>query len=36
MKVKAKIARTRLKHLGQWPKGQKIQSRGFDKRRSPA
>jgi len=30
--LKSKTQRTRLKHLGQWPKGQRIQSRGFSKR----
>lgn len=30
--IKAKTQRTRLKHLGQWPKGQRIQSRGFSRR----
>lgn len=30
---KAKIDRIRKKHLGIWPKGQQIRSRGFDKRR---
>lgn len=30
--LKSKIARTRAKHLGQWPKGPKIPSRGFQKR----
>lgn len=29
---RVKTARVRLKHLGQWPKGQKIASRGFEKR----
>lgn len=31
---KAKVARIRAKHLGIWPKGQKIRSRGFQKRRA--
>lgn len=30
--VKSKTARIRAKHLGIWPKGQKIQSRGFSRR----
>ena len=34
--LKSKVYRTRLKHLGQWPKGPKIQSRGFQKRRVPS
>lgn len=34
--AKAKADRIRAKHLGIWPKGQRLQSRGFDKRRSPA
>lgn len=34
VKIKAKVARTRAKHLGIWPKGQKIQSRGFESNRS--
>ena len=33
---KAKVARIRAKHLGQWPKGQRIRSRGFEKRRQVA
>ncbi len=32
---KSKVYRTRAKHLGQWPKGPKIASRGFEKRRRP-
>lgn len=31
--IKSKIARVKAKHLGVWPKGQRIASRGFDKRR---
>lgn len=31
---KAKADRTRAKHLGLWPKGQKIASRGFGKTRA--
>lgn len=34
LKVKSKIARIRAKHLGQWPKGRKIQSQGFQKGRN--
>ncbi len=34
--VRVKTDRTRAKHLGLWPKGQPIQSRGFDKRRGLA
>lgn len=30
--IKSKVARTRAKHLGIWPKGPKIKSRGFPKR----
>jgi 5-methylcytosine-specific restriction protein A len=30
---KAKVARMRAKHMGQWPRGPKIASRGFEKRR---
>jgi 5-methylcytosine-specific restriction protein A len=30
---RVKTDRMRAKHLGLWPKGQKIQSRGFDRRR---
>jgi 5-methylcytosine-specific restriction protein A len=33
---KSKVDRIRAKHLGQWPKGQRIQSRGFEKRRVPS
>lgn len=33
--LKSKIARTRAKHLGIYPKGQRIQSRGFSKRAIP-
>ncbi len=33
---KSKVDRIRKKHLGIWPKGQKIASRGFDKRKVPA
>ncbi len=29
---KSKVARIRAKHLGLWPKGRKIRSRGFQKR----
>lgn len=36
LKIKTKIARVRAKHLGQWPKGQKIASRGFDTSRRAA
>lgn len=32
--LKAKTERTRKKHLGLWPKGQKIRSRGFASSRS--
>jgi 5-methylcytosine-specific restriction protein A len=33
--VKSKIARTKAKHLGLWPKpARKLQGRGFDKRRT--
>lgn len=31
---KSKVYRMKAKHLGQWPKGRKIPSRRFDKRRS--
>lgn len=34
VRIKAKTARTKAKHLGQWPKGQRIQSRGFQTRRA--
>ena len=35
VKVKAKVARMRAKHLGVWPRSKaKIQSRGFDKSRT--
>lgn len=34
-KVTAKIRRVALKHIGAWPKGQKIQSRGFQRRYEP-
>ena len=34
--LKAKVARMKAKHLGVWPRGQKIASRGFEKRRTPA
>lgn len=30
--LKSKVYRTRAKHLGLWPKGQKIESRGFSQR----
>lgn len=33
---RAHVDRMKAKHLGIWPRGQKIQSRGFDKRRAPA
>lgn len=33
--LKSKIARTRAKFLGIYPKGQRIQSRGFQKRAAP-
>lgn len=34
--LKSKLYRIRAKHTGAWPKGQKIQSRGFStKRRNP-
>ena len=33
--LKSKTARQRAKHLGIWPKGPKIRSRGFAKRRAP-
>lgn len=35
VKLKGKVARTRAKHLGIWPKGPKIQGRGFQKRKAP-
>lgn len=31
--VKSKIARVKAKHLGLWPNGRKIQSRGFNTRK---
>ena len=33
--LKSKTYRQRAKHLGLWPKGPKIQSRGFQKRAQP-
>jgi 5-methylcytosine-specific restriction protein A len=33
---KSKVYRMKAKHLGQWPKGQRIMSRGFEKRRVPS
>ena len=33
--IKAKTARIRAKSLGIWPKGPKIRSRGFAKRKTP-
>ena len=32
--LKSKVARIKAKHLGQWPKGPKIPSRPFQKRRA--
>ena len=32
LELKSKTARQRAKHLGIWPRGQKIASRGFQKR----
>lgn len=34
--IKSKTARIRAKHLGLWPRGQQIKSRGFQKRAIPA